>query len=91
MDSPSAIGFDTAIKTAYVRFEKNTRYYELHLGKDLFDNWSITRVNGRIKSRLGQYHHEPFGSFAEAIIRMSRLSQYRTEKRKYKLVKPYYV
>jgi len=91
MDALSEIVPSTEIKTVHLRFEKDTRYYELHLDKDLFDNWSITRVNGKTKTRLGQYRHEFFGSLDEAIKRVSDLSQYRVEKRKYKLVNYRYV
>ncbi|MFO9588748.1 hypothetical protein SDB66_13185 [Legionella pneumophila serogroup 6] len=36
------------------RFEKDKRYYVLRLEKDLLDDWTITAINGRIKSKLGQ-------------------------------------
>lgn len=91
MDALPEIITSNTPNAVHLRFEKDTRYYELHLGKDLFDNWSITRVNGKIKTRLGQYRHEFFGSLDEAIKRVSDLSQYRVEKRKYKLVNYRYV
>ena len=36
------------------RFEKESRYYVIRLSKDLLEDWVITLVNGRIKSKLGQ-------------------------------------
>lgn len=73
-----------------LRFERNTRYYELFLNKNLFDDWSLSIVNGRINSRLGCIRHENFSTLAEATIRMHDIAKYRTEKRKYHLVRTNY-
>jgi hypothetical protein len=37
-----------------LRFERGTRYYQLHLEQDLCGSWILTRVNGRRNSRLGR-------------------------------------
>jgi hypothetical protein len=37
-----------------LRFERGTRYYQLHLEQDLWGAWILTRVNGRRNSRLGR-------------------------------------
>ncbi|MFT4060590.1 MAG: hypothetical protein QM652_13730 [Legionella sp.] len=37
-----------------LRFEKDSRYYVIRLSKDLLDDWVLTLINGRIKSKLGQ-------------------------------------
>ena len=37
-----------------LRFERDTRYYQLHLEQDLWGAWILTRVNGRRNSRLGR-------------------------------------
>ena len=37
-----------------LRFERGTRYYQLHLEQDLWGHWILTRVNGRRNSRLGR-------------------------------------
>ena len=35
-------------------FERETRYYQLHLEQDLWGAWILTRVNGRRNSRRGR-------------------------------------
>lgn len=50
-----------------MRFEKGSRYYVIRLGKDLFDDWVVTLVNGQIKSKLGQIRNAPFNSFEEGF------------------------
>jgi hypothetical protein len=37
-----------------LRFERDTRYYQIHLEQDLWGAWILTRVNGRRNSRLGR-------------------------------------
>lgn len=49
------------------RFEKESRYYVIRLGKDLLDDWGITLINGRIKSKLGQSRTIAFTNFAEGF------------------------
>ena len=54
----------------YLRFEKNSRYYELRLGKDLLEDWTLSTSNGRIKSKLGQSRTQAFGTLNEAITQL---------------------
>jgi hypothetical protein len=49
------------------RFEKDTRYYVIRLSQDLLEDWVITLVNGRIKSKLGQSRTLAFSSFHEGF------------------------
>lgn len=49
------------------RFEKDTRYYVIRLSKDLLEDWVITLINGRIKSKLGQSRTLAFANFNEAF------------------------
>ncbi len=49
----------------FIRFERETRYYELRLQQDLF-GWVVVKVWGRISSRLGQMRTMPCSSFLEA-------------------------
>jgi hypothetical protein len=81
-----SIILDNSIKAAYIRFEKDTRYYELRLDKNLFDCWSITRINGRINTRLGSCKHEHFDCLSEAVARLNTMYSYRINNRKYKLI-----
>lgn len=50
----------------FARFEKGTRYYLILLEKDLFEDWIITLVNGRIQTRLGQTRTLAFACYLEA-------------------------
>jgi len=49
-----------------VRFEKDTRYYTIRLEKDLFDDWTINVINGRINTKLGQSRILAYLSYEEA-------------------------
>lgn len=53
-----------------LRFEKESRYYELRLTKDLLEDWIVTTSNGRIKSKLGQNRTQAFSSFNEALTQL---------------------
>lgn len=48
--------FNFSLKEARyeMRFEKDKRYYVIRLEKDLLDYWTITAINGRVKTKLGQ-------------------------------------
>lgn len=48
------------------RFEKGTRYYTIRLEKDLFDDWTINVINGRINTKLGQSRILAYFSYEEA-------------------------
>ena len=46
----------TAIDTASwitLRWTRGTRYFRVHLEQDLWSDWVLTKVNGRIGTRLG--------------------------------------
>ncbi|EHL32378.1 hypothetical protein [Legionella drancourtii] len=49
------------------RFEKDMRYYVIRLSKDLLDDWVITLINGRIKTKLGQIRTLAFANFSDAF------------------------
>jgi hypothetical protein len=59
------------------RFEKETRYYVIRLSQDLLENWVITLVNGRIKSKLGKSRTLAFSSFYEGFEHFCTLSHIR--------------
>ena len=70
---------DCAPKFCYheVRFEKDSRYYVLRLSQDLLEDWVITLINGRIKSKLGQSRTLAFASFNEAFEYLCALAKIR--------------
>ena len=59
------------------RFEKESRYYVIRLGQDLLEDWVITLVNGRIKSKLGQSRTLAFSSFREGFEHFCTLAHIR--------------
>jgi hypothetical protein len=42
-----------------LRWVRGNRYYRVHLEQDLWRNWLLTKVNGRIGSRLGRARSLP--------------------------------
>lgn len=59
------------------RFEKESRYYVIRLSKDLFEDWVITLINGRIKSKLGHSRTLAFTSFNEGFEHFCALAKKR--------------
>lgn len=54
----------------YLRFEKDSRYYELRLAQDLLEDWTLITSNGRIRSKLGQSRTQAFGTYNEALTQL---------------------
>ena len=50
----------------FVRFERETRYYELRLQQDLF-GWVVVKAWGRKSTRLGQARTTPCSDFQEVV------------------------
>lgn len=59
------------------RFEKESRYYVIRLSKDLLDDWVITLINGRIKSKLGQSRTLAFAQFSAGFEHFCNLAKIR--------------
>jgi hypothetical protein len=66
------------------RFEKESRYYILRLEKDLLNDWTITAINGRIRSKLGQSRTLAFPTFTDAFSSFCEMAKLRYQ-RKYHL------
>lgn len=69
----------------YIRFEKEYRYYELRLSKDLLGDWTLILSNGRIKTKLGKSRTQAFYQFDDALIQLYALVKIRLQ-RNYHLV-----
>jgi len=78
---------DWTTKPGYheARFERDSRYYVIRLSCDLLEDWIITLVNGRIKSRLGQSRTIAFASFDEGMYHFCTQAGLRHQRR-YRLV-----
>jgi predicted DNA-binding WGR domain protein len=68
-----------------VRFEKDTRYYNVRLEQDLLDDWVINIAYGRINSRLGQNRLIAFEGFNLALTHFEKICKVRI-KRNYQIV-----
>jgi predicted DNA-binding WGR domain protein len=62
------------------RFEKESRYYVIRLEKDLLEDWTITIINGRIKSKLGQSRTHAFPSYSDAFDQFCNLAKTRYQR-----------
>ena len=74
--------FDCDTHSAFhaVRFEKGTRYYTIILDKDLFDDWVVTIVNGRIDTKLGKIRKIAFSCFSDAFDQFITTTKTRTKR-----------
>ena len=62
------------------RFEKESRYYVIRLSKDLLEDWVITFINGRIKSKLGQSRTIAFTNFNDGFDHFCTLAKTRHQR-----------
>lgn len=62
------------------RFEKESRYYVIQLSKDLLEDWVITLINGRIKSKLGQRRILAFTDFNDGFDRFCTFAKIRHQR-----------
>ena len=67
------------------RIADRVRYYEVHLERDLFGSWVVTRVWGRRGSRLGQVRHLPVADEAAGRITLDMVARER-QRRGYAVV-----
>jgi len=68
-----------------LRWEKETRYYEIHLQKDLWGSWVLIRIWGRRGSPMGQIRRVPCASYAEAVKQLAAV-QIQRQRRGYESV-----
>lgn len=62
------------------RFEKDTRYFELCLQKDLLSDWTVVATNGRKKSKLGQSRTIAFSNHAQALEQFTIMAGVRNKR-----------
>ena len=60
-----------------LRWEKETRYYEIHLQQDLWDDWVLTRIWGRRGSPMGQIRRIPCQSYDDAATKLANVRSQR--------------
>lgn len=64
----------------YLRFEKESKYFEFRVTQDLLGDWIIILNSGRVKSKLGQSRTKAFPSFNDALINLYILLEIRLKK-----------
>jgi len=57
----------TTADGCHARWERDTRYYELRLERDLLGDWVLVRVWGRRGSAMGQVRKAVCGSREEGL------------------------
>ena len=77
VNPPVALPVSQAAAPLRWRWERDTRYYEVHVHQDLWGEWVVTRVWGRRASALGQIRHRPCGSYAAAREQLARVAKQR--------------
>ena len=68
------------------RFERGTRYYELHLQQDLWGGWEIQRIFGRSKSKHGRVIPPPPPPPPPPLPNLEELKKYSIPQRHYEVV-----
>lgn len=68
-------------ESSYLRWENpsNGRYYEAHLGRDLFGD-CLTLVWGRKNASAGQVRHYALASAQEGFLKINQIIKQRTKR-----------
>ena len=92
-DARSGTEKDTGGKLKYAlsawqqrRFERGTRYYELHLQQNLWGEWELLRIFGRSHTKQDRVICEPLDNLNQAVGRLEALTTYRIKRRNYQIV-----
>ncbi len=56
---------------------EKARYYQVHLARDLFGDWSLRKVRGGIGSCHGRMHSTGVASYDEGIVQVREISKRR--------------
>jgi hypothetical protein len=67
-----------------LRWTRGSRYYRAHLEQDLWTEWTVTQVNGRIGTPLGRARHLTQPSIEAALLALANIAQ-RRRRRGYEL------
>ncbi len=63
-----------------LRWVRGTRYYRVHLEQDLWNDWVVTQVHGRIGTRLGRARVIPSPSVESALLRLAAITRRRRQR-----------
>jgi len=70
---------DTASWIA-LRWVRGSRYYRVHLEQDLWRNWLLTKVNGRVGTRLGRFRSHEVPSIETALLELAAIAKRRRQR-----------
>jgi len=59
---------------------EKARYYQVHLVRDLFGDWTLRKVWGGIGSRRGRMHSTGVSSYAEGIAQVDVIAKHRARR-----------
>ena len=62
------------------RWQKHTRYYEVHLAQDLWGSWVLTQVWGRRGTALGRIINTPCASYKDGIAKLAAVRKQREQR-----------
>lgn len=74
---PSSI--DTA-SWITLRWTRGTRYFRVHLEQDLWNGWTLTKVNGRIGTSLGCVRVAEAPSIEAALLSLATIAKRRRQR-----------
>lgn len=63
-----------------LRWEKDSRYYEVHVVQDLWGEWVLTRIWGQRGTAMGQIRRVPCESYAEALTKLAQMEKRRAQR-----------
>jgi hypothetical protein len=63
-----------------LRWVRGTRYYRVHLEQDLWRNWLLTKVNGRVGTRLGRFRSHEVPSIETALLELAVIAKRRRQR-----------
>jgi hypothetical protein len=63
-----------------LRWTRGSRYYRVHLEQDLWRNWLLTKVNGRVGTRLGRFRSHEVPSIETALLELAAIAKRRRQR-----------
>ncbi len=63
-----------------LRWVRGSRYYRVHLEQDLWRNWLLTKVNGRIGTQLGRARSHQSPSIEVALLELATIAKRRRQR-----------
>jgi cytochrome b len=70
---------DSSQHHAWVNHE-NARYYQAHLDRDLFGDWTLRKVWGGIGSSRGRMHSTAVASYDDGIAQVREIAKRRAQR-----------